>query len=59
MWLVHRNAVLTTVNTDTIFEQLQLLLDNISLFTQPALAGGEMQRVFLVSAGFKLDYFGT
>lgn len=57
MWLVNRNLWLMTVNINTGFEHLQLLLDKVCLFTWPALAGGEMKRVFLVSAGFKLEDF--
>lgn len=57
MWLVNRNLWLMTVNINTGFEHLQLLLDKVCLFTWPALAGEEMKRVFLVSAGFKLEDF--
>lgn len=42
-----------------IFEHQQLLLVKVCLFTCPAPAGEEIKRVFLVSAGFKVEYFGT
>lgn len=56
---MNRNAGLVTVNVNTIFEHLHVLLDKVCLFTQASVSGGELKSVFLVLAGFKLEYFGT
>lgn len=46
---MNRNSEFMTANINTIFEHLQLLLDKVSLFTWPGLAGEETKRVFSVS----------